>query len=97
MLGAFLACSGAVFERGNWAPVFGWEDVVLRCMVGRALSWVLVTLFGNVGRTFSRGADVLGLSVGVRILKCVIPNLSPGAHSSIPFELRRRKGSLCLL
>jgi hypothetical protein len=60
MLEAFFVRSGAVFERGNGALVFGWIDVVLRWRVGRVLSWMLVALFDNVGRTFSRGADVLG-------------------------------------
>jgi len=65
MLEAFLACSGAVFERGDGTSGFGRADVVLRFRVGRALSWMLVTLFGNAGRTFSR-EDVLDWSAVVR-------------------------------
>lgn len=72
MLEAFLACSGAVFERGNGTSGLGRADVVLRFRVGRALSWMLVTLFGNAGRTFSR-EDVLDLSAVVKILKCANP------------------------
>ena len=93
MLEAFLACSGAVFERGNRSSGLGRADVVLRFRVGRALSWRLVTLLGNAGRTFSR-EDVLDLSAVVRYSNAQIPNLW---HSSAPYEFRRFKGSLCLL
>ena len=86
MLEAFLACSGAVFERGNWALGFGRADVVLRCRVGRALSWVLATLFGNAGRTFSRGADVLDFVSCSKITQ--MRNLKPLAGCALVCTMR---------
>lgn len=49
MLEAFLVCSGAVFDLGNWTSLFDRADVALRFSVGLGLSWMLVTPFGNGG------------------------------------------------
>lgn len=61
-LKAFLVCSGAVFERGNWASTFDCVDVVLRCSVGLALCCPLRILFRTLDPASSREADVLDLS-----------------------------------